>query len=94
MNNASKPKRADKKVDSNEDATITWGDILQTWELEAKGEVKSEIRMDFNAEDLSGTEEGVVIANGGVKRKRLNEVQSVFPHRRKSKPTIRPPRST
>jgi len=70
MNNARKPKRADKEVDSNDVTTITWGDILQSWELEAKGKVKLEIHMDFNAEDFLGTEEVIVIANGGVKHKR------------------------
>jgi len=37
MNDTRKPMGANKKVDSNDVATITWGDILQTWELEAKG---------------------------------------------------------
>ena len=57
MSNPRKPKGHDKKLDSKEVSTMTWGDFLQSWELEAKGKINSEMRTDFKAEDLLDVDE-------------------------------------
>jgi hypothetical protein len=44
------------KSDIKEVTKTTWGDILQSWELEAKRKIDLEIRTDFKAEDFSGME--------------------------------------
>ena len=71
VSNARKLKGGHKKLDSKEVATITWGNILQSWELEAKGKVYLEIRTDLKADHFLGTdEEEIGIASAGVKRER------------------------
>jgi hypothetical protein len=57
MSNARKPKGEGKKLDPKEVSTITWADILQSWELEAKGKINSEMRTDFMAEDFLDVDE-------------------------------------
>jgi len=52
MSNARKLKGGDKKLDPKEVSTITWGDILQSWELEAKGKINSTMRTDFRVENF------------------------------------------
>jgi len=50
----------DKDLEPQADAKTTWGDILQSWELEAKRVINTEIRTDFNAEDFLGTDEAEI----------------------------------
>jgi len=57
MSNARKLKGDSKKLDPKEVSTITWGDILQSWELQAKGKINSEMRTDFKAEDFLDADE-------------------------------------
>jgi len=40
------------KSNFKEVTKTTWGDILQSWELEAKGKINLEIRTDFKAEEF------------------------------------------
>jgi hypothetical protein len=121
MSNARKPKGDDKKLDFKEVAKITWGDILQSWELEFKGKISSEIPTDFRADDFLGTDDEEIIIDGTAVASTsqgkctfvswtqlmlfqfkflppvassVKEVQQVFPHRRKSKPTSHFPRSS
>ena len=69
--NARKIKGDSKKLDPKEVSTITWGDILQSWELQAKGKINWEMRTDFKAEDfLDADDEEISSASTGVKRKR------------------------
>jgi len=42
------------KPDIKEVSKMNWGDILQSWELEAKRKINLEIRTDFKAEDFLG----------------------------------------
>ncbi|KIM42714.1 hypothetical protein M413DRAFT_122230 [Hebeloma cylindrosporum] len=79
--------KGDKKIEPQADAT-TWGDILQSWELEAKRQINSDIRTDFTLEEfLSGDEAEIsaaaiaefpaastsqASATSGVKRKRAS----------------------
>jgi len=60
MRTAEKLKGDDKELEPQEDAKTTWGDILQSWELEAKREITSDIRTDFNTEDFLGTDEAEI----------------------------------
>ncbi|KIM42704.1 hypothetical protein M413DRAFT_444376 [Hebeloma cylindrosporum] len=85
MKTAAKLKR-DKKLQPQADVKTTWGDILQSWELEAKRQINSDIRTDFTVEEfLSGDEAEISAAaiakfpaastsqasvTNGVKRKR------------------------
>jgi hypothetical protein len=57
MSNARKLKGDNKKFDPKEVSTTTWGDILQSWELEAKGKINSEMRTDFKTEDFLDADE-------------------------------------
>ena len=71
MSNARKIKGDDKKLGSKEVSTITWGNILQSWELQANGKIKSEMHTDFNAETfLDADDDGISSASAGAKRKR------------------------
>ena len=64
-----------KKLNSKEVPIITWGDILQSWELEAKGKINSKIHTDFKADDFLGPdEEEIGIGNAGVKCKRSSPI--------------------
>ncbi|KIM42709.1 hypothetical protein M413DRAFT_26716 [Hebeloma cylindrosporum] len=55
MKTAASLQAANKKLEP--DAKATWGDILQSWELQAKRQINSEIRTDFTVEEfLSGDE--------------------------------------
>ena len=60
MKTAAELNRDNKELETLADAKTTWGDILHSWELEAKKEIKSEIRTDFNAEDFLGTDEAKI----------------------------------
>jgi len=60
MKTAAKLNGDNKELEPLADAKTTWGDILQSWELEAKREIKSEIRTNFNAEDFLGTDEAEI----------------------------------
>jgi len=57
MSNARNPKGDDKELDPKEVSTITWADILQSWELEAKGKINSKMSTDFRAEDFLDVDE-------------------------------------
>ena len=56
MKTAAELNRDNKELEILADAKTTWGDILHSWELEAKKEIKSEIHTDFSAEDFLGTD--------------------------------------
>ena len=71
MSNARKIKGDSKKLDPKEVSTITWGDILQSWELQTKEKINSKMRTDFKAEDFLGADDKELSrASTGVKRKR------------------------
>jgi len=71
MSNARKIKGNKKNPDPKEVSTITWGNILQSWELQANGKINSEMRTDFNAEDfLDADDDEISSASAGSKRKR------------------------
>jgi hypothetical protein len=53
------------KSNIKEVTKTTWGDILQSWELEAKGKINSEIRTDFKAEDFIGMDEEEILRPSG-----------------------------
>ena len=55
----------DTKSKNKEVTKTTWGDILQSWELEAKGKINLEIPTDFKAEDFLGMDEGDILPLSG-----------------------------
>jgi hypothetical protein len=58
MSNARKLRGDSKKLDPKEVSTITsWANILQSWELQAKGKIHSGMRTDFKAEDFLDADE-------------------------------------
>jgi hypothetical protein len=69
MKTAAKVKGDDKELEPQEDSKTTWGDILQSWELEAKREIKSEIRTNFKVKEfLSGDEAEILSSDMDVRR--------------------------
>ena len=56
---AGKPRATKSNI--KEVTKTTWGDILQSWELEVKGKINSEICTDFKAEDFLGTDEEEIL---------------------------------
>ena len=60
---AGKPKTTKSNI--KEVGKTTWGDILQSWELEAKGKINLAIRTDFKAEDLLGMDEEETLPPSG-----------------------------
>jgi len=53
------------KSNFKEVTKTTWGDILQSWELEAKGKINLEIRTDFRAEDFLAVDEENIFPPSG-----------------------------
>ena len=60
MRSAEKVKGDDKELEPQEGVKTTWGDILQSWELEAKRKINPKIRTDFKAEDFLGADEAEI----------------------------------
>jgi len=56
MNNARKRKEDQNNMNTEEAARVTWGDILQSWELEAKGKISSKIRTNFESQEFLYTD--------------------------------------
>jgi len=50
-------KQDQNSMNAKEAATVTWGDVLQSWELEAKGKIRSKIRTNYEAQEFIYTEE-------------------------------------
>ena len=53
------------KSNVNEIRKTTWGDILQSWELEAKGKINLKICTEFKAEDFLGMDEEETLSPSG-----------------------------
>ena len=58
-------KQESTKSNFKKDTKTTWGDVLQSWELEAKGKINLEIRTDFKAGDFLGTDEAEILPRSG-----------------------------
>ena len=65
MKTAAELDRDNKELETLADTKTTWGDILQSWELEAKKEIKSEICTNFNAEDFLGMDKVKILPFSG-----------------------------